>query len=120
MLEPSGFGAAVCFGPNTRNFRDVVQLLREADAVEVVHNADELSSFLRRCLESDGYRRELGRRAQQVVRQQQGSTARTMELVAEHVIDPQGEIDTQGERETGRERESDTLTPRPHGFAASK
>ena len=27
MIEPAAYGVAACFGPNTRNFRDVVQML---------------------------------------------------------------------------------------------
>ncbi|HEV3341952.1 MAG TPA: glycosyltransferase N-terminal domain-containing protein, partial [Pirellulales bacterium] len=36
MIEPAAYGAAVCFGPNTRNFRDIVeQMLCERAAVVV-------------------------------------------------------------------------------------
>ena len=31
MIEPAAYGAAVSFGPNTSNFRDVVALLLERD-----------------------------------------------------------------------------------------
>ena len=27
MIEPAAYGAAVCFGPNTWNFRDIVAAL---------------------------------------------------------------------------------------------
>jgi 3-deoxy-D-manno-octulosonic-acid transferase len=81
MIEPAGFGAAVCFGPNTRNFRDVVQLLLEAGGAEVVRSAEELRAFLHRCLEQPEYRSNLGLRAQRVVAAQQGATRRTLQHI---------------------------------------
>src|SRR5207344_3013030 len=34
MLEPAAYGAAVCFGPNTKNFRDIVAALLDANAAQ--------------------------------------------------------------------------------------
>ena len=68
MLEPAAYGAAVSFGPNTRNFRDIVAALLAADAAVVVHDAAELEAFVRRCLEDPAYAATLGDRAQQLVR----------------------------------------------------
>ena len=48
MIEPAAYGAAVSFGPNTWNFRDIVAALLAADAAVVVHDADELEAFVRR------------------------------------------------------------------------
>ena len=48
MIEPAAYGAAVSFGPNTRNFRDIVAALLAADAAVVVHDATELEAFVRR------------------------------------------------------------------------
>ncbi len=81
MIEPAGYGAAVSFGPRTRNFRDVVSLLLEADAARVVHDQRELTAFVEQCLADPAWRRALGDRAQQVVRAQQGAVQRTVELM---------------------------------------
>lgn len=81
MLEPSAFAAAVCFGPNTRNFRDIVAILQAADAIEVVADGPGLTRFVERCLIDPQFRTELGRRAAASVREQQGATARTAELL---------------------------------------
>jgi 3-deoxy-D-manno-octulosonic-acid transferase len=32
MIEPAAFGAAVLFGPNTWNFRDIVRTFKESNA----------------------------------------------------------------------------------------
>jgi len=87
MIEPAAYGAAVCFGPNTRNFRDIVALLLNAEAAVVVRDGDELTQFVQRCLTDVEYRRNLAQRGQTLVRQQQGATGRTVDLLAE-IIEP--------------------------------
>ncbi|WP_339910466.1 3-deoxy-D-manno-octulosonic acid transferase [Symmachiella dynata] len=83
MIEPAGYGAAVLFGPNTRNFRDVVEILLKNDAAVVVHNAEELTTRVQALLQSRSTRLEMGRRAQQLVLAQQGATARTVALISQ-------------------------------------
>lgn len=87
MIEPAAYGAAVCFGPNTWNFRDVVALLLAGDGVVVVRDGKELEQFVGRCLAQPDYATDLGRRAATLVRQQQGATQQTMTLL-QRLIDP--------------------------------
>lgn len=79
MLEPAGYGAAVCFGPNTWNFRDIVAHLLKANAAVVVHNIDELRQFVRRCLEDPHYASALGKNARELILAHRGATQRTVE-----------------------------------------
>jgi 3-deoxy-D-manno-octulosonic-acid transferase len=81
MIEPAAYGAAVSFGPNTWNFRDIVAALRNANAAVVVDNEQEFESFVRRCLEEPGYAAQLGARAQALVHSQLGATNRTIGLL---------------------------------------
>jgi len=81
MLEPAAYGVAVSFGPNTWNFRDIVAALLAADAAVVVHDADELAAFVRRCLDEPAYAAALGARAKVLVESQLGATGRTIELI---------------------------------------
>ncbi len=81
MIEPAAYGAAVSFGPQTRNFRDVVAALLAADAAVVVHDGAELAAFARRCLEDPAFAAELGRRAARVVASQLGATRHTVDLL---------------------------------------
>ena len=81
MIEPAAYGAAVAFGPNTWNFRDVVALLLSREAAVVVHNQDELETFVRRCLADSEFATNVARRAQQLVIEQQGAADRTVELL---------------------------------------
>jgi 3-deoxy-D-manno-octulosonic-acid transferase len=81
MIEPAAYGAAVSFGPNTWNFRDVVAALLAADAAVAVQDAAELDSFVRRCLEEPAFASALGDRAARFVRTQLGATPRTVALI---------------------------------------
>jgi 3-deoxy-D-manno-octulosonic-acid transferase len=81
MIEPAAYSAAVSFGPNTWNFRDVVAALTTADAAVVVQNAEQLDAFVRRCLIEPQYAATMGARAQQLVQSQLGATARTVALL---------------------------------------
>jgi 3-deoxy-D-manno-octulosonic-acid transferase len=81
MIEPAAYGVAVSFGPNTRNFRDVVASLLAANAAVVVHDADELESFVRRSLDEPAWAAAFGARAQAFVQTQLGATARTVALL---------------------------------------
>jgi 3-deoxy-D-manno-octulosonic-acid transferase len=79
MIEPAAYGAAVSFGPNTWNFRDIVAALQSADGAVVVRDGAELAGFLRRCLEQPDYAAALGQRARNLVLSQLGATHRTVD-----------------------------------------
>lgn len=83
MLEPAAYAAAVSFGPHTRNFRDEVGRLLSAEAAVVVADGPELTDFVRRCLQNEGFAAALGRRAAALVASQRGSTAATATAVFE-------------------------------------
>jgi 3-deoxy-D-manno-octulosonic-acid transferase len=81
MIEPAAYGAAVSFGPKTRNFRDVVAALLDADAATVVQDGAELTAFVRRCLADPRFAQDQGARAARVVASQLGATGRTVDLL---------------------------------------
>jgi 3-deoxy-D-manno-octulosonic-acid transferase len=81
MIEPAAYGAAVSFGPNTWNFRDIVTAMLSRDAAVVVRNGDEFSQFVCRCLEEPDFATGLGQRAQAFVRSQHGATENTLYLL---------------------------------------
>jgi len=81
MIEPAAYGAAVSFGENTWNFRDIVSLLLASDAAVVVRDGEELAGFVGHCLSDPDYAAALGRRAAELVRKQLGATEQTMLLL---------------------------------------
>lgn len=81
MIEPAAYGAAVLFGPNTRNFRDIVALLLSAEAARVVEDGADLTETVGRLLRDETERREMGARARNLVVSQQGATRLTVDLL---------------------------------------
>lgn len=88
MLEPAAYGVAICFGPNTRNFRDIVSRLLAVDGARVVETPEQLEGFVRHCLEHWLWAEQLGRRARALVLDQQGATRRTVEHLLPLVAQP--------------------------------
>jgi 3-deoxy-D-manno-octulosonic-acid transferase len=84
MLEPAGYGAAILFGPNTWNFRAIVEALLARNAACVVRDADELRETVRRLALDAHERQRLGAAARAFVLAQQGATVRTLELLDAH------------------------------------
>jgi 3-deoxy-D-manno-octulosonic-acid transferase len=85
MLEPAAYGAAVSFGPHTRNFKDEVARLLAADAAVVVPDGATLTAFVRRCLDDPAWAEALGARAASLVASQRGATTATARLVLERL-----------------------------------
>ena len=77
MLEPAAYGAAVSFGPHTRNFRTEVAGLLAADAARVVQSQDDLTTFVRWALEHPDERDAMGQRAAAVIASGRGATETT-------------------------------------------
>jgi 3-deoxy-D-manno-octulosonic-acid transferase len=81
MIEPAAYGAAVCFGPNTKNFRDIVDLILHNNAAQIIHDQYEMEQFVRRCLEEPEIIEQFGDRAKKLVERQLGATKRTLEIL---------------------------------------
>ena len=87
VLEPAMTGACVVTGHHTHNFQAIVELLVEADAIVQlppikVEKADQcLTRTLGELLNDNQRRIELGKRAREIVRQNQGAADRTLSLI---------------------------------------
>ena len=78
MIEPAGYGIPVSFGPNTENFRDIVDQLLASEAATVVENESDLLDFVTNTFNGDV---ESGARAQNVVLTHVGASQRTIEAL---------------------------------------
>lgn len=79
MLEPAAYGCNVGFGPNTSNFRDIVELLRRHDAADVIPNLESMEGWLRREFADPIPGQRRGANAQQLIERQQGALQRTLD-----------------------------------------
>lgn len=88
VLEPAAAGVAVVTGAHTHNFQAIVELMHEAGAIvqlpalEGAVAVDELTHVFSKLLASDGERVEFGRRAKQLVTDNQGAADKTLKLIA--------------------------------------
>ncbi len=81
MLEPAAYGVATCFGPNTRNFRDIVGQLLAVGGAQEVDGREALEKFVRQAIEKPDTAKQMGERARALVMSQQGATERTVALL---------------------------------------
>jgi len=84
-IEPAALGKAVVFGPHMENFPQIVPQFLAAGGAIQVPDAAALSAVVGQLLGDPARREELGRRARDVVEQNEGSLARTVELIANNV-----------------------------------
>lgn len=77
MIEPCAYGVATSFGPNTKNFRDVVNLLLEERACKQFQDSGEILPWVRDMLSHPDRRKELGLAAAAVAARHRGATERT-------------------------------------------
>ena len=81
MIEPCAYGATVCFGPHTRNFRDVVDALLARNAARVVQDGPELSALIRHWLTDHESASQQGIAARDFVLSQTGASTLTIDLL---------------------------------------
>ncbi len=80
-IEPAMYGKAVVTGPNMENFPSVMEAFLEQQAVEQVATAQHLLDTMERLVGNPSARKELGRRAEQVVMENRGVIERTVGLL---------------------------------------
>jgi len=78
MIEPAAYGTVVCFGPQTKNFRDIVAALLKRKAATVIHDQRELADLVKKALSNPGFVEKTGNAARQLVAENSGATQRTL------------------------------------------
>jgi 3-deoxy-D-manno-octulosonic-acid transferase len=77
MIEPCAVRVATCFGPNTKNFADVVQILLEANGAVALSEPQQLLEWITAVIENNAMRDDLAYQGQQVAMSHRGATERT-------------------------------------------
>ena len=81
MIEPAGYGVPTLFGPHVWNFRDAARRLIEVGGATMVRDGAELERGLAELLADSERRDRMGAAARQLVREQQGATERTLDML---------------------------------------
>ncbi|NND96944.1 MAG: 3-deoxy-D-manno-octulosonic acid transferase [Pirellulaceae bacterium] len=78
MLEPAGYGCAVSFGPNTRNFAEIADRLIQGNGAVRVVDEEALRTFVIKCIDDIPAADALGHAATEVIRSHRGASQRTV------------------------------------------
>ncbi len=81
IIEPASFGKPVLVGPNTQNFRDVVDLFLKDNAIIQVHDEKEFFAKVDELLSNPKNMERIGACAKRVVQSNQGATRKTLEII---------------------------------------
>jgi len=85
MMEAAALGKCTIFGPHAFNFRQTVEVLLQGEGAIQVSDRNSLQKAMARCLSDPAYAGRVAQAGQAVIRQNQGATARTMEVLY-HVL----------------------------------
>jgi 3-deoxy-D-manno-octulosonic-acid transferase len=81
MIEATALGKCTMFGPHTFNFRQTVNSLLAGNGAIVVNDGEQLLSTIQKCLTETDYALEIARNGQDVIKKNQGATARSIEQI---------------------------------------
>lgn len=87
MIEPAGYGVPTTFGPHIWNFRDAARRLVETGGAFMVEGPEQLEQAMRKLCSDAALRHEMGQRARHLVQEQQGATARTLDVLQRFMKD---------------------------------
>ena len=104
MIEPAGYGVPTVFGPHIWNFRDAARRLIDAGGATMIHTPAELETALAEWIEDPELCRRMGDAARQLVRQQQGATQRTLDVLDAVIVESSRTLHTVGAGEGTRRR----------------
>ncbi|MSU34843.1 MAG: 3-deoxy-D-manno-octulosonic acid transferase [Pedosphaera sp.] len=84
-IEPAALGKPVLFGPNMQNFLQIASEFVRCDGAIQIRDAAELERAVGDLLANPARRTELGRNAIKVVKANQGSLEKTVDMILAHL-----------------------------------
>jgi 3-deoxy-D-manno-octulosonic-acid transferase len=81
MIEAAALGKCTMFGPHTFNFRQTVDSLLADNGAIQVNDGDKLLHTIKKCLLEPDYAHEIARNGQEVIKKNQGATAKCIEQI---------------------------------------
>jgi 3-deoxy-D-manno-octulosonic-acid transferase len=78
MMEAAALGKCTLFGPHTFNFNQTVEVLLAEQGAIQVNDAQELLAAMEKCLRDPSYAGGVASRGRQVIKNNQGATAKTL------------------------------------------
>jgi len=81
MMEAAALGKCTIFGPYAFNFKHTVDELIKDNGAIMVKDKDDLLAAMRKCLTEPDYANKIAKNGREVIRKNQGTTARTIEQI---------------------------------------
>ena len=82
MMEAAALGKCTIFGPHAFNFKQAVEALLKENGAIMVKNEHELLQIMKKCLLEPDFARKIAANGQEVIRKNQGATAKTIEQIS--------------------------------------
>jgi len=82
MMEAAALGKCTIFGPHAFNFRQTVDALLKDQGAIMVNDKEELLETMKKCLIEPDFAQRTANNGQEVIRKNQGATAKTIEQIA--------------------------------------
>lgn len=83
IIEPAFFGKPIIVGPNTQNFKDIINIFLRENALIQVMDENMLEREMSSLLKDHGRIQKIGSAARRVVEQNQGATLKTIDAVSQ-------------------------------------
>ena len=81
MMEAAALGKCTMFGPHAFNFKQTVDALLENEGAILVNDKNELIEAMQKCLSDSDYAQKIAKSGQQVIKNNQGATQKTIEQI---------------------------------------
>lgn len=88
MMEATALGKCTMFGPHAFNFRQTVDALLAGHGALLVRDGSDLLATLQKCLLEPDYAQTIARQGRQVIIDNQGATAKTVEHITDILMSP--------------------------------
>ncbi len=82
MIEPAALGKPVIVGTNTQNFKGIMEILLQKNAILQVRTKIELRNIVDKFLRDPAFARKVGQNAKEAIQAHQGATQRTLEKLS--------------------------------------
>ncbi|MFA5238550.1 MAG: 3-deoxy-D-manno-octulosonic acid transferase [Phycisphaerae bacterium] len=82
IIEAAALGKCTIFGPSIHNFQQTADALLAAQAGIMVKDKNDLLDTMRKCLAEPSFTEKIARNGQNVIRENQGATQKTIDQIA--------------------------------------
>ncbi len=85
MIEATALGKCTIFGPHAFNFKQTVDALLADQGAIMVKDEEDLLRTMQKCLSEPDFARRIARNGREVIKKNQGATAKAIEQIAKYL-----------------------------------